>query len=259
MKFGVSTACFYPMQTETGLLDLCRQGVANIEVFLDTFSEVKKEFVSELRKIADFYGSNIVSVHPFTCGFEPFMFFTNYERRFNDALELYRYYFEAMNILGAKILVFHGDRIGSNTSNEMYFERFARLRDLGKEYGLTVAQENVERCKSRSLDFLNDMINYLDNDVAIVFDNKQAVRSGVAYADFIERLYSNIVHVHISDNNSECDCLALGNGDLNLQLFISMLKQKKYNNCIIVELYNDLLNNNTEVVNSYHKLLMYDV
>ncbi len=251
MKYGISTACFYPMQTELALKAIAEKNIPYAEVFVDTFSEVKKDYITELRKTADFYGTEIVSLHPFSCAFEPFMLFTNYERRFNDGLELHRHYFEAMNILDAKIFIFHGDRIGSKNENKMYFERFAKLRDLGQEYGIIVAQENVERCKSRDVDFLSEMVNYLDGNVSLVFDNKQAVRSGVDYREFINRLGNHIVHIHFSDNNNKCDCLPLGSGEVDLYNFISLLRQKMYNKCIIIELYNNLLNNNDEIFKSY--------
>ncbi|MEG0693126.1 MAG: sugar phosphate isomerase/epimerase [Oscillospiraceae bacterium] len=254
MNYGISTACFYPMQTEQALLTIAQNNVPYAEVFVDTFSEVKKDYIKQLKKTADFYGTKIVSLHPFSCVFEPFMLFTNYERRFHDALEMHRYYFEAMNLLDAKIFVFHGDRIGSKNDNQMYFERFAKLRDLGKEYEITVAQENVERCKSRDINFLSEMIDYLDNDVSLVFDNKQAVRSGVDFREFITKFGDRIAHVHFSDNDHNCDCLPPGDGQVNLCEFLSLLKHKLYNNCIIIELYNELLNDNSEVFKSYDVL-----
>lgn len=51
-----------------------------------------------------------VSVHPFTCEIEQLMFFSEYERRINDILEYYKLYFQFMNIVGAKIFVFHGGK-----------------------------------------------------------------------------------------------------------------------------------------------------
>lgn len=254
MNAGISTACFYPMLTEEALNTIAKNGIPYAEIFVDTFSEIKSEYMLEVKKNADFYGTKIVSLHPFTCAFEPFMFFTNYERRFNDALEMHRHYFNAMNILEAKIFVFHGDRFASKCEDKLYFERFAKLRDLGKEFGITVAQENVARCKSRSLDFLCDMVDYLDHDVSIVFDNKQAIRSGIDYHDFINRLYKYIIHVHISDNSKECDCLPIGSGTLNICEFLSFLNKCSSKINVIIELYNELLKNNSQILQSYEKL-----
>lgn len=189
MEYGISTACFYPRLTERTVRELAERSVPCVEYFVNTLSEMDPAFVREQRRILDDAGTKVVSLHPFTCAFEPFMLFTRYERRLEDALDCHKHYFNAMNELGANIFVFHGDRWrGENppstaVSDEEYFERFARLRDLGRTFGVIVAQENVERCRSRNLNFLERMIAYLNGDAALVFDNKQAVRSGVDYRE----------------------------------------------------------------------------
>ena len=44
---------------------------------------------------------NCVSLHPFTSEMEQLFFFSDYERRIEDALEYYKYYFRFMNMTGA--------------------------------------------------------------------------------------------------------------------------------------------------------------
>ena len=258
MKYGVSTACFYPQIIEEAVMELSENGIVNIEVFINTFCELEKGFVKNLSEMIKNNGQNVVSVHPFTCGFEPFMLFTEYDRRFNDAMEFHKQYFEVMNTLGAKIFVFHGDRRQSTLENKQYYERFALLRDLGKQYGITVAQENVEHCKSASLDFLEDMITYLDGDVSIVFDNKQALRSGVTYQDFINKLGKKIVHVHISDNNNVCDCLPIGHGELDMNDLLSRLDSVSFEGCVIVELYRQMLKSKQNIIESFNRLTTFN-
>lgn len=259
MKFGISTASFYPDLTEKAFEGICKFGVPYAEIFFNTMSEIEEGFVKNLKSVADYYGTKVLSFHPFTCAFEPFMLFSNYERRFNDAIEYHKKYFNAMNILGTEIFVLHGDRAGSQTEPSDYYERFAVLRDLGKSFGVTVAQENVVRCKSRDLDFLVNMRKYLKGDVSFVFDNKQAVRSNVDYRDFIDALGDSIVHVHISDNNEERDCLPLGMGNLDVSDLLSRLKEKGYEEGVIVELYRDAFTNTESIFNSYKLLTKLDV
>lgn len=255
MEAGISTASFYPMLVEDAIQHLAKHGVRNIEIFFNTFSEIEKNYVKELSKRIKANAQNVVSVHPFTCGFEPFMLFTNYERRFQDALEYHRRYFDVMNELGANVFVFHGDRKQGLMSNEEYFIRFAKLRDLGKEYGVIVAQENVARCKSGNLNFLKTMITYLDNDVALVFDNKQALRSGISDETFINAVGENIIHMHISDRNDELDCIPLGEGNLNIKKLIQLLEKKRFNGRIIIELYRDMITDISNIYESYNYLL----
>lgn len=260
MEFGISTACFYPRPSELTVQELAGRGVGCIEYFVNTLSEMDPGFVRELRRMLDAGGARAVSLHPFTCAFEPFMLFTRYERRLDDAVEWHRRYFEAMNLLGAEIFVFHGDRYRGESppptavSDEEYFERFAMLRDLGKTFGVTVAQENVERCRSRNLPFLRRMADYLDGDVAMVFDNKQAVRSGVDYRDYIETVGEQVVHVHLSDNSPENDCLPIGEGTLDIADLLERLRKKGYGGRAVVELYGEFMEDMDAVYRSLDRL-----
>lgn len=257
MKFGISTASFYPMLLEDSVDILGKNNIANIEIFFNTFSEIARPYLTELRKKIKYNDQTVIATHPFTSGFEPFMLFGNYERRIDDAIELHKYYFEAMNIIGSNIFVFHGDRNNSTLEPKRYYERFARLRDLGKQFDITVAQENVERCKSSSLEFLKNMISYLDNDVAFVFDNKQATRSGINFTDFINTLGSNIVHCHLSDSNEISDCIAIGKGKVDFCVMLDLLKKFNFYGCVVIELYGELLNNQQEIFTSYRNLKKY--
>ena len=254
MEFGISTASFYPRLTEITLKELGRRGISCAEVFFNTLSEISPAYVRELRRIADGSGVRVVSVHPFTCTFDSFMLFTGYERRLADALEWHKHYFEAMNVLGADIFVFHGDRMQGRLPDEEYYRRFALLRDIGKQFGITVAQENVERCRSRSLPFLVRMAEYLDGDLAVVFDNKQAFRSGVGASEFIDALGSHIVHVHISDNGPAGDCLPVGKGTADLFSLLSRLLALGYHGRVLVELYGEYLADTEEIYESVKRL-----
>lgn len=254
MQAGISTASFYPFLIEDSIMHMAKNNIENIEIFFNTFSEIKKDYLKELSKIIKDNNQKVISIHPFTCGFEPFMLFTNYDRRLNDGLEFHKKYFEAMNILNAKYFVFHGDRKQGLIEDEESFERFAKLRDLGKEYNIVVAQENVERCRSGNLSYLKKMIKYLDNDVAIVFDNKQAFRSNITEEEFINAVGKNIVHMHISDRDENYECIALGNGNIDVKNILKQLKKVNFNGCIIIELYKERLNYLDEIYKSYKNL-----
>lgn len=255
MDFGISTACFYPRPTEITAKELAERGIPHCELFINTISELEPAFIRKIAGVFRDGGTKVLSLHPFTCAFEPFMLFTDYARRFQDALEWHKYYFDAMNILDAKIFVFHGDRAAGNLPAEEYFERFARLRDMGKAFGVTVAQENVERCRSRSVDFLEQMAEYLDHDISLVFDNKQALRSGVSAADFLNRLGKYIVHVHISDHNGTDDCAPIASDSPAIRELLASLREIGFSKAVFVELYGEYLSNLEEVYNSYTHLL----
>ena len=209
------------------------------EVFINTFSELKKDYVLELRKMAEEKGASVKSVHPFTSGYESFLLFTDYERRFFDGLEFYRHYFEACNLLGAQILVLHGKKEDkrSHLPEELYFEQYLRLYELGQSYGVTVAQENVNLFLSDNPDFIRRMKRFCKDSIAFVIDIKQAVRGGTDPFALCEAMGDKIIHVHMNDNNADSDCLLPGFGTMDYRRFLSMLKDFHYSGDLITEVY----------------------
>lgn len=182
MLAGLSTACFYPELTERGLMFAASIGAQAAEVFFNAPSELTDSFVRELRRIARWLGHAYFICSPFTSGLEPLLFFSGYRRRFCDGVELYKRYFHAANLLGANLLVLHGDRRISQKPRSAYFDAFGELAGEGRAMGVTVAQENVPRCASYCPDFFRDMRQYLP-DARFVLDIKQAVRAAIRPRD----------------------------------------------------------------------------
>ena len=110
MALGISTACLYPMAMEDSLQTLIDSGFREFEIFINTYSEMEPEFLTMLEEKLKPQGCRVKSLHPFTSGFESYLLFSNYERRFQDGASFYRRYFEMARRLGAEILVIHGDR-----------------------------------------------------------------------------------------------------------------------------------------------------
>lgn len=88
--------------------------------------ELKEDYVQKLAQICKQAGIRVASVHPFTSGSESLYFFSEYPGRFEDGLEIYRNYFRAAQILGAQLLVFHGDSPYSKMPLEKGFEQINR-------------------------------------------------------------------------------------------------------------------------------------
>lgn len=237
MDFGISTSCFYPVHTEDALEYLGKSGVKKCEVFLNTMSETTPCFAKKLKAIADSYGLRIVSAHPFSSFAETFMLFSEYQRRFDDTLEYYKQHFEIAAILGADISVIHGALIPEKISRNEYFERFARLIEAGKEFGIRVSPENVNRHLSQNPEFLKEMRAFLGSDFHLVFDVKQAVRAGYDPIEFAEEFKKEIIHVHISDHDSEYDCLPPSKGHFDFRKLFTVLESVDYDGSCVIELY----------------------
>lgn len=237
MIAGVSTACLYPKLLEESLYDLAVNGISSTEIFINTHSELEKNFAYGIADTLKRFDMKCISVHPFTCELESLMFFSDYERRMNDILEYYKLYFRFMNIVGANIFVFHGGKKVSENKNEKFCERYSRLFRLGKEFGVTVALENVARCQSSSSAFVKEAAKNLGNEFAFVLDTKQAIRAGENPFSFLEAAGANIAHVHISDSGELGDCLLIGKGRFQFKKFFARLNELNPECSVILELY----------------------
>lgn len=237
MKAGVSTACLYPMEVEKAFRQLAESGIKTAEIFVNSHCELSDPYRGEMLAVQKEYGVDVISVHPYTCGIEPMMLFTAYERRVTDMLDYYKRFFEYMNLFGARYFVLHGNKPQNPFPDEKYFERFLKLQETAEQFGVCAVQENVVRCTSGDLFFLVKMKKALGDKAAFVLDIKQAHRSGFDPLEFVRALGENIRHVHFSDFGKAGDCLKFGFGEYdNLTLF-NELKSRGYGGNFIIELY----------------------
>lgn len=253
IHYGISTACFYPLETELAVERLTARQIPGIEIFLNSVSELEPAYLKNLREKLDGAGCRVLSLHPFSSGFEPFLFFSEYERRYRDSVELYQRYFEAACLLGAKIVVFHGDRKGGRLPEKDYFERYAGLRDAAKSQGVLLAQENIGPGRSGSLGFLTRMRDYL-KDVSFVLDVKQAVRGGEDPMEIARTLNQQIVHLHVSDHTPQRDCLPVGTGEFPFQRLLQLFAGQNREIGAVVELYRESYQEEGEIFASFDRL-----
>ncbi|MDR0822081.1 MAG: sugar phosphate isomerase/epimerase [Oscillospiraceae bacterium] len=256
MKVGISSSCFYPLVTEQSLLEVARLGVQTAEVFISCATELNPPYFDEILRVVRDYSLDLVSLHPFGALDTQYLF-SNYERRKDAAFELYKRHFERMAQLHSQIFVLHGVRKQTPVDEEFYFERFAELQATANQFGVTVAQENVERAMSGDLGFLKRMCGYLGDTAKFVLDIKQATRSGYAPTRFVEALGSHIVHIHASDNLAGVkakDCLPVGQGDFDFDCFFRKLRAVGFDGAVIVELYRSGFDQAAELLDSAKRL-----
>jgi len=250
---GISTACFYPLPTEESLEALTALHPACLEVFLNSEQELEPTFLRELRARADAAGTRIVSVHPHSSVMEPIFFFSRYPRRFEDGMALYRKLYRAVAILGADSLIFHGDYRGSLLPLEEYFARFERLWLDAKNHGVSLCQENVERCVSCSSAFLTQMRRELSN-VEYILDVKQAVRAREDVFELARIMGGKIKHIHLSDHNRAESCLPPGKGIFNIPELLNIVAISGFSGGVIVELYGENFSDIVELSTSFQHL-----
>ncbi len=239
MEIGASTSCFYPLETEKALKKITRLGFKTTEVFTNSLCELEDSFALELKHIADDAGTQIVSVHPFSSFLESSCIFGDYKRRFNDFIGIYEKTCHFAALLGANIVVIHGAVTAAKIPipDERYFERFKILCDIGRREGVTVCQENVNRFKSQSIDFCRKMRSAMGSDFHMVFDIKQTVRAEQDTFAFLEEFKNEIVHLHISDNGANGNCLPPGKGSFDFRKMKDILDSANYSGSYVIEIY----------------------
>ncbi len=251
INIGVSTSCFYPLETEKALEKVAAAGVKYTEIFFNAQSELTDTFVDLLCKIRDEYSIKVTSVHPTMSLAESFMLFSDYERRYLIGIEQYKRYAEIAAKLGADYIIMHGGKPNHAIDNLGYCERFLNVARAVRENGATLLQENVVNYRAGSIETMQFMVEQLGDEVGFCLDVKQAVRGGYSPVDALCAVHKNIKHLHISDHTPEHDCLLPLNGGFDFTKFFETANALGYSGSAIIEVYRDAYTDYAEIFKSY--------
>lgn len=247
MRIGVSTACYYPLETELSLEEVGKAGIDTTEIFFNASVELKQDFVNELKSIKDYYGIHVTSIHPTASLADSFMLFSAYERRLKEGLQTYRRYGEIAAELGAKYVILHGGKPNGVLDDEGYFERFLQISDKVASGGAVLLQENVVNFRAGNLDFLKKMKQYLGDRAAFCLDVKQSIRGGYSPFDAIKILKDSVKHLHLSDNNAQKDCLLPLDGSFDFKNFLNYAAQNGFSGDAVIEVYRNAYDQYSEL------------
>ena len=182
------------------------------------------------------------------------MIFSNYDRRYREAEDQYRRYSEIAASLGAKYIIMHGGKPNGILTDEEYCERYMRLKEITRENGAHILQENVVRYRAGEIEFLRSMRDILGEEAEFCIDIKQSLRCGYDPYQLIEEFSDNIKHYHISDHSISSDCLLPGDGGFDFKKFFTVLKEKGYDGSLMIEVYKDSYKSYEEIYNSFTNL-----
>lgn len=236
MEIGISSSCFFPLETEKSLLKLAEMGAKTAEIFFNSEIELSGTLFDTIKSIKDDNGITIRSIHPFTSYAEPFIIFGSYKRRIAEGIEYYKRYFEAAEKLGAECVVLHGGNKGKH-NDEDYFESFRLLCDAAKPYGVLPVHEIVNRRSASDIEFLKKLKIEFKDEFKIVLDTKQCRRCGVDEFDIINKFPDDIIQVHLSDYDDTRDCIPPGEGKYDFKKLFDSLRSVGYDKSAIIELY----------------------
>ncbi len=256
MKIGISTGCLYPMLTEKCVSELLKIGCDSLEIFFNTFSELESDYLDSLNFILKKYNAHITSIHPFTSGYESFLLFSNYERRFRDGVNIYEMYFRSAKHLGAKKVILHGLRSDFKTAldNKTYFDRFKILSERARSYGIELLQENVNLFRGNNIEFIRSMYEYIPESAKFVCDIKQANLADIAPIEMVKAMSCGLNHIHISDFTVNKRCVLPGKGSFDLKKFLYEVKKNGFDGDVIIEVYRSSFNEINELKDSYEYL-----
>ncbi len=255
MKIGISTSCLYPMYTEESFKLLAQNGIALTEIFFNANLELQPDFIKELLQIKNEYGIAVSSIHPTMSLAESFMLFSNYDRRFYEGLDMYKRYGEIAARLGAKYVIMHGGKPNGTMDNYGYFDRFARVADVVRENGAVLLQENVVKYRAGDLEVLQNMSDYLGDNVNFCLDVKQSLRGGYSPYDVLHLLGGKIKHLHLSDSNEQHDCMLPFDGNFDFKAFLDTAVECGYTGDAVIEVYRNAFDDPRELFDSHKKLL----
>lgn len=254
MSIGISTACFYPLETELAAEYLAKNKIPCTEVFFNAESELGDYFIDMLIDIKNSANMRISAVHPMLSLAEPYMAFSEYLRRFDEFRRSFERYSVVAKRLGAKYINFHGDRKPGKITDEEYCERFMMLMDDAAQHGIILCQENVNGYRSADPEFLNVLNEYSNNKINFTLDIKQCVRAGYSVNEIISAMGSNIKHVHISDHSVASDCLLPLHGGFDFKSLFNIMDSLDYCGDYMIEVYNSAYSDYKEIISSYKRL-----
>ena len=238
LNIGISSACFYPLDTIASLKLCAGAGFDCAEIFINTDSEMSGKYYGKLKDYITGSGLKIISIHPFTSGYENVLFFAGYERRITDSIKYYRKYFKFAASLGASFVVFHGNNMKNPFCGfEKYAEIFTRINDAAHEYGVELIHENTTWCIARDAEGIRGL-RAACPDMKFVFDAKQACRGGYDPYAALEAMGDHVVHVHINDW-IDGHCAPPCMGRLDTRRILDRLKEINYGGKMVVEVYRE--------------------
>ena len=264
MELGISTASLFTRcQTEEAPQVIRSMGAGLAELFLNSFCEYKRDYITLLAKRVRDAGIRVYSVHPMSAQFEA-QLFSIHDRQRADAAEIYSTVLEAGARLGAQVYVMHGSPHLNGAAKNLQTERlvpiFAELNERARSFGLTLALENVSWCFFNKPSFgaaLRDALGG-EGKMKFVLDSKQAGRSGYSPIDFVNAVGSDVVNWHICDyrgKGSDFRPVLPPNGEADIAGTARALLDAGYQGSAILELYSDMYAGLDELAVCYRNVL----
>lgn len=262
MEIGVSTASLFMREYNEDALPLLDKSDARVvEVFLQGFSEYKKEF-GELLK-SRLGNLKVHSVHALTLTYETELFTIN-ERAFTDVKEIFQSVLTTAKLLGATCYTMHGRaRIKKSVNYDDFVKigkRLDKLCDIAENYDVNICLETVEWALYNAPGYFKKVKEYAPR-LKGTLDIKQCRLSGFDYRDYIADMGENIKTVHLSDIDENGKIKLPGKGNFDFETLFRRLKDSGSDPNALIEVYKDDYDDIGEIKNSldYLREIQYKI
>lgn len=222
-----------------------------------------KEYFGELKKLADGIGLEIGQVHAPYYFIEPDkMLDKEFLKRFINSVKATRY-------LGSDYLVVHPIVLSDPENNykknlNMNAEFYGALRPAMKEYGVTVAVENMDAINPlkktgvpstcSSAEKINDLLDLLGEEYCACLDTGHAFVAGQEPAHMARLLGKRLKLLHLHDNDGNDDLHVPPRcGYIDWKGFLQALKDINYNGYINMEIDYLRLTHDKETICAFGK------
>lgn len=234
MKIGISTASLYKTcETEDAFYIIKDACAESCEVYLGTFYEYRPEFAKKFAERAAGLEVNSVQVNPLN--FESQLFFRGRRER-GDGFYWLDQILRSAQLFGAKNYTFHGFVRKEDGKDDFDYiaERLRGVADFCARYGVQLCLENVRwGLYNRPSVFAE--LKRRCNNLAGVFDIKQARKSGYPYQTYIKDMAGAISHVHISDVDENGKTCLPGQGVYDFKEIFARLKDAGFDGAAVIE------------------------
>ncbi len=247
MNISLSTAAFFPRDISESIELANSAGIKTLELMPQDLSECSVEFAKEIKRIDR--DIRIYSIH-FPLILLPFIF-NPHPRAQKTGKEITRNIVAMATELNTQLIVMHSPRKekGAPVFRDVSTEHIRYMCDLAAGKEIKIAIENNPGSETSHPEDLLAYIRELDKDnLTTVIDTTESMEAGINPIEFLTEI-PDVGHLHLSDFSDRGKHLPLGNGTINWEKVVSLMKSKNFQGKWVIELsFRYLLKNAEETL-----------
>lgn len=242
-KLGFSSLAFYEVNLENALSWAKDNKFELLEIVAEYNHAIDEETLPQVKDILASYDL-IYTVH------SPFSDINISSLNKNirkESIRQIKYCIFAVHEIGGEVLTFHPGRHSAATSKsrentkKILFESLKEISDFNKDYGVTIALENMPDTFITTMRVSHEVLEVLEkkqlSGIKHTMDVGHLETNNVDIGEYIHDLKDYLVHIHLHDNFGEFDNhLPIGEGNINFPKIFRALEDIKYNGKIILEM-----------------------